>query len=427
MRVRERHETCTLFALHLCAYELGRCCGSLLLRHWKEGCLVEEQVVTQTQELGCERFQTEVVRGLQGFLALASEWNRLASESVVDSMFLSHTWFQTWWESFGAGNELHIVTVRERGVLRAVAPMMRTRTPIYGLKLDTIQAIYNPHTPRYDFIVGGNQDAQLYRAIWGSLRSEEQADAIVVTQVPNASRTTSMIEQLGKRDGWITGQWQAPSSPFISLVAGYEGFVNSLKNSSRYNLRKRYDRLKKKGAVDVEVVANLNEVSEAMADGLRIEAAAWKGKHGTAIISDPAVAEFYVRLAERQAELEQVRLAFLRVGAKRIAFNYLLRGEKKLYGVKIGYDPAYHMYSPGNMLLNLILQQACAEGIEEYDFLGADEEWKFEWTGKRREHRWLFLFRDRLPNRLLHRLKFNVAPALKPWLKRLCTYLPGQV
>jgi CelD/BcsL family acetyltransferase involved in cellulose biosynthesis len=389
--------------------------------------VVEEQVLTHTQTLGRHKFQTEVVRDLQGFLALAPEWNRLADQWAVDPMFLSHTWFQSWWESFGAGRELYIVTVRERGKLLAVAPLMRTRTPIYGLKLETIQAIYNPHTPRYDFIVGLNQDAQLYRAIWSTLREEREADAIVLTQVPNASRTISMIEELGKRDGWITGQWQAPASPFISLLAGYEGFVNSLKSSSRYNLRKRYDRLKKKSNVDVEVVTAIDDVREAMIDGLRIEAAAWKGEQGTAIISDPAVAEFYVRLAEREACLEHVRLAFLRAGDKRIAFNYLLQQGKKLYGVKIGYDPAYHMYSPGNMLLNLILQQACAEGIEEYDFLGADEGWKFEWTNKTREHRWLFLFRDRLPTRLLHRLKFNVAPALKPWLKRLCTYLPGQV
>src|SRR5215467_5479284 len=301
MKIRKRHETPAIVAIHLCPNELGCCCRSLLLHHWKEGCLVEEQVLTQAQDLGRRGFQTEIVRDLQGFLALAPEWNRLAHQWAVDPMFLSHTWFQTWWEAFGAGKELHIVTVRDRGQLLAIAPMMRTRTPIYGLKLDTIQAIYNPHTPRYDFIVGVNQDAQLYRAIWTTLREEQQVDAIVLTQIPNASRTISMIEELGKRDGWISGQWQAPPSPFISLLAGYDGLFNNLKSSSRYNLRKRYDRLKKKGSVDVEVIVNIDRVREAMADGLRIEAAAWKGEHGTAIISDPAVAEFYVRLAEREA------------------------------------------------------------------------------------------------------------------------------
>jgi len=71
-----------------------------------------------------------------------------------------------------------------------------------------------------------------------------------------------------------------------------------------------------------------------------------------------------------------LRLSFLRVAGKRIAFNYLLRSQNKLYGVKIGYDPQYHTYSPGNLLLDLILKDACAENIEEYDFLGVDDDWK---------------------------------------------------
>jgi CelD/BcsL family acetyltransferase involved in cellulose biosynthesis len=84
-----------------------------------------------------------------------------------------------------------------------------------------------------------------------------------------------------------------------------------------------------------------------------------------------------------------------------------------LYAVKIGYDPEYHSYSPGNMLLNLILKDACANGIQEYDLLGGDDGWKFEWTEKTREHRWLFLFRNQLRPRLLHHLKFGVVPAVK--------------
>jgi CelD/BcsL family acetyltransferase involved in cellulose biosynthesis len=77
------------------------------------------------------------------------------------------------------------------------------------------------------------------------------------------------------------------------------------------------------------------------------------------------------------------------------------------------------MYSPGNMLLNLILEKACAEGVEEYDFLGIDDQWKSEWTSRKVEHRWLFLFKDRLSMRLLHYLKFSVVPAIKPKLKSI--------
>jgi CelD/BcsL family acetyltransferase involved in cellulose biosynthesis len=424
MKVRELHEADALAALHVCSPELGSHCRSVLLHHWKEGRLVEGQVLTYTQGLTRNGLKVDVVREPEQFNALAPEWDGLVDRCGVDRVFLAHTWFETWWESFGAGNDLHVVTVRDRGELVALAPMMRTRASIYGVKVHAIQAICNPHTPRYDFVIGNNQDPWLYRLIWNQLVQHEAYDAIVLTQIPEGSRTIATMESLAMQRGWLTGQWVAPASPYIPLDSGYEAFFENLKNGLRYNLIKRYERLRRKGPVDVEIITDPADVPAAMEDGLRIEAAAWKGAEGTAILCDPVVTEFYTRLAKREAELGQLRLCFLRFRGKRIAFSYLLYKGKKLYGIKIGYDPEYHAYSPGNMLLNLNLQRACAQGIQEYDFLGVDDEWKFEWTKRKREQRWLFCFRNRPSTRLLHYFKFSVVPAVKPAFKILWSHRP---
>ena len=374
--------------------------------------MVEEQVLPQTQALTAAAPEIEVIRDIQRFNSIASDWDELVDEWGLDRLFLSHTWFRTWWESFGKDNQLHVVTVRAAGRLVAAAPMMRTHARIYGLKLDALQAIYNPHTPRYDFIVA-NQEPRLYAAIWAELMAENSCDLILLTQIAQPSRTIESIQTLAAGDGWLTGEWIAPVSPFIRLGGDYETFFSSLGAGCRFNLTKRYQRLRRMGPVDVEVITHRNQVDEAMLDGLRIEAAAWKGENGTAMISDGAVTEFYTRLAKDQADLGQLRLNFLRVAGKRIAFSYVLQNRKRLCAVKIGYDPEYHGYSPGNMLLNLIVKDACARGIEEYDLLGGDDDWKFEWTKQKREHRWLFLFRNRLRPRILRYLKFGLAPALK--------------
>jgi len=375
--------------------------------------VVEEQVLSCTQALTTAGLEIEVIRDIERFNSIASEWDRLVDEWALDRLFLSHTWFRTWWESFGKGNELHVVTVRARGRLAAAAPMMRTHVRICGVKADALHAIYNPHTPRYDFIVAKNQDRQLYAAIWNELIAESSCDLILLAQIPLPSRTIQSIETMAAGHGWLTGQWIAPLAPFIQLAGDYDTFFAGLGAGCRFNLTKRYERLRRIGPVDVEVVTRRHQVDEAMLDGLRIEAAAWKGENGTAMISDPAVTEFYIRLAKRQADLGQLRLTFLRVAEKRIAFSYVLQNRRRLCAVKIGYDPEYHAYSPGNMLLNLIVKDACASGIEEYDLLGGDDDWKFEWTKETRQHRWLFLFRNRLRPRILRYLKFGLAPALK--------------
>jgi CelD/BcsL family acetyltransferase involved in cellulose biosynthesis len=385
--------------------------------------LVEEQVLARTQAIARPEFQVEVVSDIDRFNSLAADWDELVNRCRVDRVFLSHAWFRSWWESFGGANQLHVITVRSGGRLVAAAPLMRTRALVYGIRLDAIQAIYNPHTPRYDLIVGDNRDRQLYRLIWRELLENGGSEAVILTQVPSSSATLPILEDLAEDDGWLTGQWHAPPSPFIPLNSGYDAFVASLKNSSRCNLRKRYERLQRRGPVDVEIITDPASVPAAMTDGLRIEASAWKGQQGTAIVCDPVVTEFYVRLAEREAFAGRLQLTFLRVGGKRIAFSYLLRSERRLYAVKIGYDREYRTYSPGNMLLNLVVKEACARKIEEYDFLGSADEWKFEWTSSKRDHRWLFLFRDNLRGRLIHFLKFNVVPALKPQLNAIDEYL----
>ena len=126
--------------------------------------MVEEQVLAHTQVLKSAHLQVEVVQDLNRFNAIAPECDRLVDRSGVDRVFVSHAWFRTWWEAFGAGNDLHIVTVRSGGQLVAAAPMMRTREGVYGIKAQTLQSIYNPHRPRYDFIVGLKQDILQYIA-----------------------------------------------------------------------------------------------------------------------------------------------------------------------------------------------------------------------------------------------------------------------
>lgn len=388
--------------------------------------LLEEQLLTRTSQVEAHDLRIEVINDLESFNSLAAEWDGLVDRSGAERLFVSHAWLLTWWESFAGERELYIITIRKAHALVAAVPMMRNHQRMYGFRVGSIESIYNPHTPRWDFIVADGLHNVVHQMVWNHLRSQTDCDMVAVRQVPDDSSTIPGIEQLARADGWLSGQWAAPPSPYIPLNCTYDDLFNRLKGGYRYNLRKRYERLSKVGPIDVEVITEKKAVREAMEDGLRIEAAAWKGTRGTAIVSDPAVTEFYIRLAERQADLGQLRLTFLRVGGKRISFNYVLSTQRKVYGVKIGYDPEYHTYSPGNMHLNLILQDACAEQLAEYDFLGVDDEWKLDWTKSTHGHRWLFLFRNRTRSRLVHFLKFKFAPEIKTRVQWLCTSLRGR-
>ena len=53
---------------------------------------------------------------------------------------------------------------------------------------------------------------------------------------------------------------------------------------------------------------------------------------------------------------------------------------------------------------------------EEGHFLGDSEPWKHEWTPTVRAHDWLFIFSNSRRARLLHSIKFQMAPEIrKKW------------
>jgi CelD/BcsL family acetyltransferase involved in cellulose biosynthesis len=238
-------------------------------------------------------------------------------------------------------------------------------------------------------------------------------DAIVLPQFSEDSPTLQIFQDLAEKNKWLTGVWSGPASPFIPLRCDYDTLFSRLKPREQHNLRKRFAKLSAMGDVRLEVVSAPSQAVAAMRDGLQIEAAAWKGQAGTAMESDNRVRRFYIQLAERAAELGQLQLSFLRVGGKRVAFFYLLESGDVVHAIKVGYDPDFRVYSPGHMLLMLILKQACDQNHIEFDFQGTAERWKLVWTTESRRYPWLFMFRDRWRSRLLHRAKFVLLPAFR--------------
>jgi CelD/BcsL family acetyltransferase involved in cellulose biosynthesis len=170
--------------------------------------------------------------------------------------------------------------------------------------------------------------------------------------------------------------------------------------------------------VELEAITSEDLLSDALSDGLGLEAAAWKRDAGTAISCDANVARFYTSLAQRAEQRGWLRLHFLEAGAKRIAFDYSLCYKNRLYLLKLGYDPAYAQYSPSNLLTQLALEASFERGEVEYDFLGDNLDWKKCWSGQVRPHYWLYVFADTVKGRFLRTLKFRWIPLLRRFASR---------
>jgi CelD/BcsL family acetyltransferase involved in cellulose biosynthesis len=291
---------------------------------------------------------------------------------------------------------------------------MLTQGRMYGVSIRRLEFIFNVHTPRMDVIIG-RASREVYRVLWKYLHENQQVwDVVALYQLPDGSPTLSELARAAERDGCPTGQWRSDDSPYLTLEGQtMESYLAGLGTKHKSNMRNRTKRLAKVGTVKVETIEGLRDLPEALEAGFQIEAAAWKGEARTAISCDDSLQRFYSRMARVAAMKGWLRLDFLTVDGRRIAFGYSLVYGRKLYLLKAGYDPEFFPYSPFNLLCERTIASAFDRGLTEFDFLGAEADWKMKWTTTKRGHHWLFLFSPRARTRLVHWAKFRLAAALR--------------
>src|SRR5215213_986142 len=61
------------------------------------------------------------------FATLEEEWTDLYDSSPLATPFQSWAWLYSWWEFYGEGYELRLVTIRDDGLLVGIAPLMLER------------------------------------------------------------------------------------------------------------------------------------------------------------------------------------------------------------------------------------------------------------------------------------------------------------
>jgi CelD/BcsL family acetyltransferase involved in cellulose biosynthesis len=385
------------------------------------GLVVDEPPTLPGSRIPGRGFRVSVIQDYEQFASLAHEWNDAVDRARLSHPFLRHEWMRSWWDSFGApstraARQLHIVLVRNGDRIVGIAPLMRESAVVYGLPVRRLALLANDHTPRADFVVAGDEN-EIYQAIWTSLAGEiDHWDVLQLTQLPHTSGTISAISRLASAEQLPIGTWKSTDSPFLELAGSWDSYWASLPAKFRSNVRNRLTRLHHIGSPALEVLSQKAAISAALDEAWRLEASGWKDKEGTSITADPAVQRFYTLLADRAGDRGWLRLLFLNSGGRRIAVSYSALYDGRLFLLKTGHDREFHACSPFKVLTYLATQEAYAQGLREIDFLGDSEPWKHEWTPTVRAHDWLFIFSNSRRARLLHSIKFQMAPEIrKKW------------
>jgi CelD/BcsL family acetyltransferase involved in cellulose biosynthesis len=137
------------------------------------------------------------------------------------------------------------------------------------------------------------------------------------------------------------------------------------------------------GSVEYEIVSpKPHELDRLLAECLQVEAASWKGRNGSALLSDPDRRRFFEQYTAIASERGILRLCFMRIGGQPAATQIAVECGGGFWLLKVGYDETFSRCSPGNLLMIETLRYAASRNLSTYEFLGSAEPWTEIWTDR---------------------------------------------
>ena len=306
-----------------------------------------------------------------GLGSLAEEWQELAEQTEA-APFCHPGWVRAWRAAFGRG-DLRLFAARRAGRLVGLVPMQ--------LQRGALRSTTNAHSPEFDLLAVDDEAANaLAEAVFA-----ERAWEVAVGPVDVDGFGLRALRAAARAHGYRTVLRPTVRAPYLRLASGVAAHEQSLSRNLRHDVERRLRRLCEAGVVSVQVADGSERLEDLLAEGFRVEQLSWKGSHRTAIASGEQTSRFYRELARWAESTGSLRLAFLRLDGRPIAFQFDLETAPTYYSLKIGYDPEYERFSPGKLLAYAMVSRAVARGLSVYELLGTDEAWKYRWTNDVRE------------------------------------------
>ena len=174
--------------------------------------------------------ELSVVADDQDFVALEEEWEELYQDSPLATPFQSWAWLYTWWEYYGEGYELRLITIRDNGLLVGLMPLMLQRLGSFGRLLFVGTGL----TDYQDVLVREGWERRVSEAGVQALRQIEDWQVADFQQLRPEATTWSIFEEwTGPRT-----RLQQDNCPSIE-VRSWDELLTSLSNSKTRNAVRR--------------------------------------------------------------------------------------------------------------------------------------------------------------------------------------------
>lgn len=316
------------------------------------------------------RLKLTYLRSAAELRCAAQRWNYLWQQSDVCVPLAQADFIDQWLAHFGAGAEFFGLVVEDNSRFVAALPLVGARSSKV-LRYGGMPS--NPWALCGDLLLDPTCDSQAALDLLAESLNDIPWPLVCLKPVALGSpRWLALIDAAARRGLDVL------ATPYehvgqVRIDACWNDYQASWSGNHRRHLRKAAKRAQLSGDLELEIHTYLpaDQLPGLLWRGCEIEDRSWKGVAGTSILRTPAMFDWYLHQAERMAALGHLQLTFLKHGGRPIAFEYGYRAKAVYFSPKVGYDPAYASFSPGQLLRAMLLERFFAtREVRLVDFWG---------------------------------------------------------
>lgn len=297
------------------------------------------------------------------FSGLRAAWQARADAMGAYGPFLGPDWCELWWEHFGApgGAELCVATLGDDA---AILPLYRAA----GL----VSFLGGQDVTDYVGVVGPPElHALAGEALIEHLAGDPDWAELRAVAVPAESGFTVAAGLAAIRHEFDVA-FRNVESAMLELPRTFDAYLEHVGKKERHEIRRKERRLAREvGPLELEADGPLPDAMERFA-AMHRRAAGEKGSFMTGEME-----AFFLAVAGRFRELGTLRLDTLFAAGAPVASTLGFADPNGYYLYNSAFDPEYRAFSPGNVLLAMLVQREVEAGRPIFDFMRGDERYKF--------------------------------------------------
>jgi CelD/BcsL family acetyltransferase involved in cellulose biosynthesis len=222
-------------------------------------------------------------------------------------------------------------------------------------------------------------------------------------------------------------RWREPNYLVeLQHVREVGDYMKLLGNSTRKNMRRSRRAYERRGGpLRLRIATDVAEAQQFFNRLMALHQALWTSRGWPGNFADPAVVAFHRDLIDRRTASGEIQIARITAGDDEVGYLYSLvyRGHVIGYDMGLCYE-SDNIFQPGRMCDWMAIEHYAGQGLDLYDNLSGETQFKRSLATKRGEMVWLLVRRDRPFDLLEERVRHAVIAAARDtalgrWHRRL--------